>query len=482
MTPSLFRKDRQTIDWITTLLYVLLVFLGWLTIVGASYDFSQASLLQAGSRPMMQLVWIGCSLLFILIILKLDLGFIESSAPLLYMALIGLLIVTVFVAPDIKGSRSWLVIGPIRLQPAEFAKLGTALMLAHWFNRYNFILKDLKSHAQIFGIILLPIGIIFMQSEAGSALVFSSFFLALYREGFSGIFLGLAALAIILFVSVLSLSGTMWGNSHADLTIMSLIIIVAMLTLLAVYTKRNRYFVRLCGALSTLATLFYIVNSYYPLFDFAYVALPLLGAIILYCLYRAIRLYSSRFLLIALLGLGLVGYSLSVEYVYSHILMPHQKMRIAVALGLEDDIRGVGYNVNQAKIAIGSGGLTGKGFLEGTQTKLKYVPEQDTDFIFCTMGEEQGFIGSVLLLLLYLTLILRIMWLAEKQTSPFGRVYGNSIACIFLFHLMVNVGMVLGIVPVIGIPLPFFSYGGSSLWSFTIMLFLFLRIDAGRKR
>lgn len=482
MIESPFQKKRRTIDWLTCSLYFLLVFLGWLTIIGASYDFSQEKILLPSSRPVMQLIWIGCSLLLAVAILKIDIGFIETIAPLFYIAMMGLLVVTVFIAPDIKGSRSWLVLGPIRLQPAEFAKLATALMLGFWFDRYGFVLKGIKSYIQVFGIVLLPIAIIFLQSEAGSALVFSAFFLALYREGFSGIFLGLAALCVVLFVSILSLSGVVWGATQADLLIMSVTLIVAMLTFMGAYTERNKIFIRTCSILLSIAVLLYVINSYYPIVDFAYIALSLLILLIGYCLYKALKLYSSRFLMIALLGIVMIGYSLSVGYVFNKVLMPHQKMRIAVALKLEDDIRGVGYNVNQAKIAIGSGGIMGKGFLEGTQTKLKYVPEQDTDFIFCTVGEEQGFIGSVLLLLLYLTLILRLMWLAERQGSPFARVYGNSIACIFLFHLMVNIGMVLGIVPVIGIPLPFFSYGGSSLWSFTIMLFLFLRMDACRKK
>ena len=230
----------------------------------------------------------------------------------------------------------------------------------------------------------------------------------------------------------------------------------------------------------------YFVGMYVSLrwlpIDYSYVALALMSCIILFCFVRALLHYSRAYLLVGLASLGLLAFSLSVEYVYNDILAPHQQMRIAVSLGIEQDARGAGYNVDQAKIAIGSGGLTGKGFLQGTQTKLKYVPEQDTDFIFCTIGEEQGFAGSVGLLLLFLAMILRIMWRAEQHPSTFGRVYGYCLACVLLFHLMVNVGMVLGLVPVIGIPLPFFSYGGSSLWGFSLMLALFLKIDASGKR
>ncbi len=230
----------------------------------------------------------------------------------------------------------------------------------------------------------------------------------------------------------------------------------------------------------------YFVGMYVSLrwlpIDYSYVALALMSCISLFCFVRALLHYSRSYLLVGIASLGLLAFSLSVEYVYNDILAPHQQMRIAVSLGIEQDPRGAGYNVDQAKIAIGSGGLMGKGFLQGTQTKLKYVPEQDTDFIFCTIGEEQGFAGSVVLLLLFLAMILRIMWRAEQHPSTFGRVYGYCLACVLIFHLMVNVGMVLGLVPVIGIPLPFFSYGGSSLWGFSLMLAIFLKIDASGKR
>ena len=475
---NLFRR----LDWPLVILYLLMIVGGWLAICGATYDFTPGHLLDAGSRPMQQLIWIGLALLLGIVVLMIDEDLFESAAPYLYIIFILLLIVTAIVAPDIKGSRSWLVIGPVRVQPAEFAKLGTALMLAYWINRPEFKLSTIRGYLEVFTIILLPMAIIILQSETGSALVFCAFFLALYREGLSGVFLLLVSLAVTLFVVALMLANVAWGATDASRLLICTIISIstfAYLSNLGHWKKHERRILWLIGV-SYFAGM-YIAIRWTPL-DYSYVALVLMGSIILLCLWRAIQHYSKTYLLIGLASIGLVAFSLSVEYVYNDILAPHQRMRIAVSLGIEQDPQGAGYNVDQAKIAIGSGGLLGKGFLQGTQTKLKYVPEQDTDFIFCTIGEEQGFVGAVVLLLLFLSMILRIMWRAEQHPSRFGRVYGYSLACVLLFHLMVNVGMVLGLVPVIGIPLPFFSYGGSSLCGFSLMLAVFLKIDASGKR
>lgn len=430
----------------------------------------------------MQLIWMGLSGVLIFLILLSDVGWFETFAPIFYLVMMGLLLVTIFIAPDIKGSHSWLVLGPMRLQPAEFAKIATALMLATTLNRYKFRFNSWRAYGEVFAIVLLPMMLIFLQKEAGSALVYTALFLALYREGLSGIFLGLAFISVVLFVMALSLADTMWGATNAAYWAIATVITFCMCIALLLSPKsRSRLFSwGLVGYVGVylLALLF---NHFFP-FDISFVAIGILALLIGYCLWMAVKRFARRYLLTALLGIGCVLYSLSVSFVFDNVLQPHQRGRIAVALGLKEDLKGMGYNVNQAKIAIGSGGLTGKGFLQGTQTKLSYVPEQDTDFIFCTVGEEHGFLGSTALLLFYLLLILRFFYLAERQVNAFGRVYGYCVGSIFLFHLVVNVGMVLGLVPVIGIPLPFFSYGGSSLWGFTILLFIFVRIDADRKR
>ncbi|MDY3101536.1 MAG: rod shape-determining protein RodA [Porphyromonas sp.] len=482
MLPNASTPLFRRIDWILVGLYFLLIVTGWFSICGASFSLETASLFESGSRPAMQLVWMGLSGVLILLILLSDVGWFETFAPIFYILMMGLLFVTIFIAPDIKGSHSWLVLGSMRLQPAEFAKIATSLMLASALNRYKFKLNSFRAYAEVFVIVLLPMMLIFLQKEAGSALVYTALFLALYREGLSGIFLGLAFIAVVLFVMALSLADVFWGATQADYWALSMVITVAIFIALALNPKRNsRLFSWGIGGYIGVYASALLVNYFFP-FDLSYIAIIILVALIVYCLWIAVKLFARHYLITALFAVGCVVYSLSVSFVFENVLQPHQRGRIAVALGLKEDLKGMGYNVNQAKIAIGSGGLTGKGFLKGTQTKLSYVPEQDTDFIFCTVGEEHGFIGSTALLLIYLALILRFFYLAERQVNAFGRVYGYCVGSIFLFHLAVNVGMVLGIVPVIGIPLPFFSYGGSSLWGFTILLFIFVRIDADRKR
>ncbi len=482
MLPNASTPLFRRIDWILVGLYFLLIVTGWFSICGASFSLETASLFESGSRPAMQLVWMGLSGVLILLILLSDVGWFETFAPIFYILMMGLLFVTIFIAPDIKGSHSWLVLGSMRLQPAEFAKIATSLMLASALNRYKFKLNSFRAYAEVFVIVLLPMMLIFLQKEAGSALVYTALFLALYREGLSGIFLGLAFIAVVLFVMALSLADVFWGATQADYWALSTVITVAIFIALALNPKRNsRHFSWGIGGYIGVYASALLVNYFFP-FDLSYIAIIILVALIVYCLWIAVKLFARHYLITALFAVGCVVYSLSVSFVFENVLQPHQRGRIAVALGLKEDLKGMGYNVNQAKIAIGSGGLTGKGFLKGTQTKLSYVPEQDTDFIFCTVGEEHGFIGSTALLLIYLALILRFFYLAERQVNAFGRVYGYCVGSIFLFHLAVNVGMVLGIVPVIGIPLPFFSYGGSSLWGFTILLFIFVRIDADRKR
>lgn len=473
----------QSLDWLTILFYFLLILAGWLTICGATYSFDATELVTAGSRPMMQLVWIGLALVIAFAVLMISPRVWEDGAPLYYIAMLGLLFITIFLAPNIKGSHSWLVIGPLRLQPAEFAKVAASLMLSWQCSRYGFVISTFKSYAQVISIVLIPVLLILAQSETGSALVFFSLFLALYREGFTGLFMGLGSSAVMYFVGALMLDGvSLWEQTSADVWVIGNAIIVFTLILLAIYgnARQGLQLYQLCGIWLLIQLLAWGVATYIYPFDLSWVVLALLAALVVYLFYLWLRHYVARYFWVALFTLGSLGFFYSTSYVFDHILEPHQQVRIKVSLGIENDLRGKGYNVDQSKIAIGSGGLWGKGFLEGTQTKLSYVPEQDTDFIFCTVGEEQGFVGSTVLLLLYGVFILRIAFLAERQTTIFGRVYAYCVASIFLFHLFINVGMVLGLIPVIGIPLPFFSYGGSSLWGFSFLLFILLSIDARR--
>ena len=478
--PYSTKNNWKSTDWITLLLYILMITAGWLTICGASYEFDMAKLFDPSGRPVNQLIWIGFSLIAACCSLIIERDFYEVFAYLIYGGIILLLIATIFLAPDIKGSRSWLVLGPIRLQPAEFAKFATALAVARLMGTYGFVLTQFRNFMLVLGIIILPMICILLQQETGSALVYLAFFLMLYREGMSGYFLLAGICAVIFFVVGMKYADVIVGATTLGTFLVSLIVLV--ITIILVYVERkDKQTVRIITYLSTgTLTISAIVSYFFP-FDLNIVILALLGAIIIYLIGLSIYHWVWHYVLIGLFTLASIGFLFSVNYVFNDILEPHQQVRIKVSLGLKDDPSGAGYNVNQSKIAIGSGGLTGKGFLNGTQTKLKYVPEQDTDFIFCTIGEEQGFLGSSAILILFGGFILRLIVLAERQDTTFARVYGYSVASIFFFHLAINIGMVLGLTPVIGIPLPFFSYGGSSLLGFTILLFIFLRLDASRK-
>ncbi|MDR1114774.1 MAG: rod shape-determining protein RodA [Tannerella sp.] len=471
----------KSVDWFTILLYVILVAMGWISICGASYDFDNPEFFGLQGRPAMQLIWIGTSVVLIFLIMMLDKNFFETFAYPIYGLIILLLLLTVFIAPDIKGSRSWLVItSSIRLQPAEFAKFATALALARFMNTYEFNLLTVRGFIASAGIVLAPALCIILQHETGSALVFLAFTLVLYREGMSGYVLLTSLCAAIFFVLELKYESFIWNNTPvSELIICSLILAIICVMLHFVLDKRKlgAYFF-LITACSGVAG--YILSLFYP-FNMAWVLIGVIVGFSVFLVLYSFRQILWKYILLALFALVSLGFMFSVDYVFDKVLKPHQQQRIKVSLGIEDDPAGTGYNVNQSKIAIGSGGFSGKGFLNGTQTKLKYVPEQDTDFIFCTVGEEFGFIGSFFVIFVYGVFILRLILLAERQTSVFGRVYGYGVAAIFFFHAFVNIGMVCGLTPVIGIPLPFFSYGGSALWGFTILLFIFLRIDAARK-
>lgn len=399
-------------------MFLLLALFGWVNIYGAGYNYEQTSIFSFANRAGKQFVWICTAMVLGMVILLIDEKTYDMFGYWLYGAMILLLVITPILARDVKGSLSWINFGPINLQPAEFAKCFTAIAVAKYMGRFEYRLRGWRDLVVPGVLVLLPMFIIMVwQKETGSALVFAAFLLTFYRQGMTGLVLLAGVLAVVLFIVVIRFS--------------------------------------LLPAVILLAVLFAFV------------------------MWRVWRNRVQR-LWVVLFFILYLGFSGMCNYAFTHVLQPHQRIRIEVLLGMKDDPSGAGYNVNQARIAIGSGRFFGKGYLEGTQTKLKFVPEQDTDFIFCTVGEEWGFVGSTAVLLLYLVFILRIIYLAERQREVSARVYGYSVASIFLLHLTINVGMVLGLLPVIGIPLPMFSYGGSSLWGFTLLLFIFLRMDAAR--
>ncbi|MDR1645780.1 MAG: rod shape-determining protein RodA [Tannerellaceae bacterium] len=472
----------KTIDWITVLFYLIMVAAGWFSICGASYEYGHMNWFDPSGRPGSQLIWIALSFVLIFFILMLDSNFYGVFAHLIYAVIILLLIVTIFLAPDIKGSHSWLVLGPLRLQPAEFAKFATALAVAKIMSTYGFKLAKVKNILLVLFLIFLPLACILLQSEMGSALVFLAFFLVLYREGMTGYVLLTGICAVAFFVISMMYSEVLIGTSPlGELLVLSIVQVLMIFLARVLQQERSALPVKILSGTTLAVGLTAYVVSLSTSVDWIRVAIGLIGVSSVYLIYLAIKHWFWQYLLIILFAIVSIGFLYSVDYVFNELLEPHQQLRIQVALGLKDDPGGAGYNVNQSKIAIGSGGLMGKGFLNGTQTKLKYVPEQDTDFIFCTVGEEEGFVGASAVLFLFTFFIIRLISLAEKQKTAFARIYGYSVASIFFFHLAINIGMVTGLTPVIGIPLPFFSYGGSSLWGFTILLFIFLRLDASRK-
>ncbi|MDD2299059.1 MAG: rod shape-determining protein RodA [Fermentimonas sp.] len=476
-------EDKGKVDKVTLFLYLLFVILGWLNIYAASYDLENATgMFDLSSRAGLQLIWIGTSLLIAFSLLKIEVSFYETYAFLFYLIGIFLLIVTLIVAQEINGSRSWLIIGPVRLQPAEFMKFVIALALAKVLNTYDFKLMDRRNLLLVSGIILLPTILVILQSETGTALVYLSFILVLYREGLPGGVLFMGVAAIIYFILGIRFSDEQIGMlSRGEIMTIALIIIFSAAMVWS-YLKRRKTFYTILLIASIPYAIAFIFTFLSVSVDWGMVSLIALAITAIHLIYLFLRYRVKTYFYIFLFLVISFGFLESTEYAFNDILQPHQQMRIKVTLGMEQDLSGAGYHVGQSKIAIGSGGLTGKGYLNGTQTKLKYVPEQDTDFIFCTIGEEHGFLGSTLVLILLTVFVLRLLKLAERQTTTFGRVYGYSVVSVFFFHLLVNVGMVIGIMPVIGIPLPFFSYGGSSLWGFTILLFIFLRIDKSRRR
>lgn len=481
------RRDSiwKSLDWVTICVYLILIAFGWFSVCGASYDYGDRDFWDFSTRAGKQLVWIICSFGLGFVLLMLEDSVYDMFAYLIYIALAILLVVTIFIAPDTKGSRSWLVMGPVSLQPAEFAKFATALALAKYMNSYSFTMNELEEYLDDGFPYFVPDDTYYLA--AGDWLrrwyILLSFWFCIGRECqvwycFPGV------CAVVYFVVGIRFDQVFIADTPTpigEFAVLSMVLLSAA-GMVWVYKKKWEPVRNILLVTIGVLLIAYFISEYVTPFNLVWVQWGLCMLVVGYLIFLSLSERHLSYFLIGMFAIGSIGFLYSSDYFFNKVLEPHQQIRIKVVLGMEEDLAGAGYNVNQSKIAIGSGGLTGKGFLNGTQTKLKYVPEQDTDFIFCTVGEEEGFIGSTAVLLLFLILILRLIAVAERQPSTFGRVYGYSVVSIFLFHLFINVGMVLGLTPVIGIPLPFFSYGGSSLWGFTILLFIFLRIDAGRKK
>lgn len=472
------------VDWVILLLYLVLLVCGWFSICGASHELGDTNFFEWSTRTGKQIVWIGCAFVLGFVILMTDDKYYDTLAGLFYWVMMIILLITPFVAKDIKGSRSWVSLGFCNIQPAEFAKCATALAVAKLINQYGFTLNNMRNFAKAAGVILLPMVLIILQRETGSALVYLAFFLMFYREGMPGCILFTAIAAVAYFVIGIRFGDTLLYGTHSSVGEFVVLTLIWLFTIgmLRVYDRKNpaAHLFAIVGVVVCVAS--WLVSRYIIPFDISWCLIGLSVFMTIYLAWQSLGRRANTCLLIAFFTLGSTAFLYTADFALNQVLEPHQRVRIQVLLGMNEDNRDAGYNVNQSKIAIGSGGLEGKGFMNGTQTKLKYVPEQDTDFIFCTVGEEQGFLGSAGVLLLFLFMILRLIYLSERQTTTFARVYGYSVMSILLFHVFINIGMVMGLTPVIGIPLPFFSYGGSSLWGFTLMLFIFLRIDAGRRR
>ncbi len=410
-------KTISQFDWLTILIYFLLVTIGWVNIYSASLDDTAASAFEFGQIYGRQLLWILLSVLLIVILLSLEAKFYERFASVIYIISLISILGLFFFGKTINGATSWYAFGSFSLQPAEFAKVATALALSKFISDIQTNIRDLSDQFKAFVIIALPALIILPQPDAGSAMVYAAFFFPLYREGLSGVYLIAGTIGVLVFVLTLLFS-PIWVSIGAT----------AVVIFLYFFRKRKK------------------------------------PGIIVY-------------LSILIMAIAL---SFSVDYIFQNIFEQRHRDRFNIVLGKEVDNRGIGYNTNQSEIAIGSGSWFGKGWTEGTQTKGNFVPEQHTDYIFSTVGEEWGFVGSSVVIFLFIFLMLRIIHMAERQKSQFNRVYGYSVAGILFVHFFVNIGMVIGIFPTVGIPLPFFSYGGSGLWGFTILLFIFIKLDSDR--
>ncbi len=460
------------IDWVTVIIYLLLVFIGWVNIYSAVFDDSHRSIFDLSQRYGKQLMWIGAAVVLIFIVLITDSKFYSAFAYPLYGIGLLLLVSVLIFGVEVNASKSWFEIGTFRMQPVEFTKITICLALAQFLSSESFSFYKTNKLA-VLGVILgLPVLLIFVQNDTGSALVFFAFVFVLFREGLNKVLFFTAFAIIALFIMALV----------TNLEILLIIVLVTGVVGFILSNGRNITTQIVAYSFILFVTLSIVVYNYSTIFNNKPINLILLNTLVIGVLMLVMNLIKRNKNLILFFSviIGITIFVLSVDYIFNNVLQDHQQNRINELLGKNNDPLGVGYNVNQSKIAIGSGGFYGKGFLKGTQTKFNFVPEQSTDFIFCTIGEEWGFIGTTTVLFLFVFLILRILFLAERQRSAFSRIYAYGVASILFFHVAVNIGMTIGLAPVIGIPLPFFSYGGSSLWAFTILLFIFVKLDSDR--
>lgn len=460
------------IDWLTVWLYVMLVWFGWMNIYAVNYADADTGFFSLSNRYTMQLVWIIVSVVLAVAIFVIDSRFYSFAAYFFYAFIMFLLALVVLVGKEVNNSKSWLMIGPVGIQPAEFAKLATTFALARFLSGYNIKPDNARSLLISLLIIAGPLVMIMLQPDFGSTLVFGIFLLVLYREGLPG-----WILLLIVFTGIFFLFTFLFSN-----LVLIVILIITGCIVLSVLVRNVKYALTalIIIAASSAIILVFRILGYLPDDNYNTILLGLaLASIPLLILIISKKLLPG--LWIMLFFAAFVGMMYSVDYLFNNVMKPHQRDRINVMLKLKSDPYGYEYNVRQSKIAIGSGGFSGKGFLKGTQTKFKFVPEQSTDFIFCTVGEEWGYLGSLGLIAAYVAFILRLIFLAERQRSTFSRVFGYGVAAVIFFHFAVNIAMTIDLFPVIGIPLPFLSYGGSSLMSFTIMVFVMLKLDSTRK-
>ena len=466
------RGLKKTIDWKLVIIYLLLVTIGWASIYSVQASDSTA-LIDFSKESGKQVIWIASGLgLAAFILFVLSPRVYEGLSLPMYIGAICLLLAVIVMGVEVKGSRSWFEFGPIRFQPAEVSKIATSLMLAAYMSQLGYKIGRLKDFIITALIILVPMGIIVMQSETGSALVYVGFIFMLYREGLSGWLIFMIGMAILLFIVTLT------SSSYTALLVLSGVCSLCMM----LYSGRGKWWlfigvpiIILLAFVPKLVPEEFFISPVNMLLILIGILIPVAGFIS----FRE-RDRFSQFSLIALIGGIMLIFS--TEYIFNEVLQHHQRSRIEVLLGLKEDPTGVEYNVTQSKIAIGSGGFWGKGYMEGTQTALDFVPEQNTDFIFSAIGEEWGFVGCSIVILLYVMLIWRIIQSAERSREAFTRIYGYCVACFIFMHLFINIGMNLGLMPVIGIPLPLISYGGSSLWSFTVLIFIFLALDRNERK
>lgn len=473
------RGIKKSVDWALVVTYLLLILIGWVNIYASIHSDGPASIFDYNFRSGKQFVWILTALgLAALILFVVNAQLWESASIPLYLGVLCLLVAVIFLGVEVKGSRSWFEFGPIRFQPAEVSKITTSLLLATLMSQVNFRITRFKDFLLTALILGIPMVVILAESETGSTLVYVGFIFVMYREGFSGWWIFCIGMAALLFILTLT------ASPYVS------ILVLAGVLLLCNGLESNKIGVAFwifSGILLILCLLPWIFGKFSPE-SFVSKINPLyilVGICVAAVLYLMIVGYRSRHRFLSMSALGLIaGMALvfSTEFIFNNILQDHQRKRIEVLLGMKDDPAGVGYNVNQSMIAIGSGGLHGKGFLGGTQTTFGFVPEQSTDFIFCTVGEEWGFLGCLVVISLYVFLISRIIMDAEKSREAFTRIYGYCVASCIFMHLFINIGMTIGIMPVIGIPLPLLSYGGSSLWAFTVLIFIFIALYRQEKK